>query len=87
MTNYELSSMHTVSVAQAKAHLSELLVRVEGGEELHISRRGRTIARLVPEPKCPAPSPFDFAALATFVDGQAASAGNSVVDMRSQDTY
>jgi len=87
MTNSKSNTMHTVSVAQAKAHLSELLVRVESGEELQISRRGRAIARLVPEPKCPGPAPFDFAALAAFVDGQTAHAGNSVVDMRLQDAY
>ena len=77
--------MQTVSVAQAKTHLSELLVQVEGGEELQISRRGRAIARLVPEPKAVANSPFDFKALAAFVDGQTATAGNSVVAMRTQD--
>lgn len=79
--------MRTVSVAQAKAHLSEILCAVETGEEWQISRRGRAIARLVPEPKSVTISPFDFDALAAFVDGQAASAGHSVVDMRSQDSY
>ena len=79
--------MQTVSVAQAKTHLSELLVMVEGGEELQISRRGRAIARLVPEPKVVANLPFDFSALAAFVDGQTALADNSVLAMRSQDSY
>lgn len=87
MTNSKAIIMHTVSVAQAKAHLSELLAQVEMGEELQISRRGRAIARLVPEPKEVANSPFDFDALAAFVDGQAATAGNSVVAMRTQDSY
>jgi prevent-host-death family protein len=77
--------MNVVSVAQAKAHLSELLARVETGEELQISRRGRTIARLVPEPKNLPSSSFDFDALSTFVDAQTASPGNSVVVMRTQD--
>jgi len=79
--------MQTFSVAHAKTHLSELLVQVEGGEELQISRRGRAIARLVPEPKAVANSPFDFNALAAFVDGQTATAVNSVVVMRAQDGY
>jgi prevent-host-death family protein len=79
--------MQTFSVAQAKTHLSELLVMVEGGEELQISRRGRAIARLVPEPKVVANLPFDFSALAAFVDGQTALADNSVLAMRSQDSY
>jgi prevent-host-death family protein len=87
MTNLKASTMQTVSVAQAKTHLSELLVMVEGGEELQISRRGRAIARLVPEPRAVANLPFDFSALAAFVDGQTALAGNSVLAMRAQDSY
>jgi len=38
--------MSTISVAEAKAHLSELLDRVEAGEEVIITRRGKAIARL-----------------------------------------
>jgi len=79
--------MRSVSVADAKAHLSEILSAVETGQELQISRRGRAIARLVPEPKQVANSPFDFNALAAFVDGQTATSGNSVVAMRKQDSY
>ena len=40
--------MTTCTVAEAKAHLSELLARVEGGEELIITRRGRPVANLCP---------------------------------------
>ena len=39
----------SVSVAEAKSRLSELLTRVESGEEVVITRRGRPIARLCPE--------------------------------------
>ncbi len=42
-----------VGIAEAKAHLSELIRRVEEGEEVLIGRYGRVVARLVP----PAPSP------------------------------
>ena len=45
--------MEQVQIAQAKAHLSALLDRVEAGEEIIIARRGRAIARLVPEPPQP----------------------------------
>ena len=38
--------MITVSLAQAKARLSELLDKVEGGQEVVITRRGRAVARL-----------------------------------------
>ena len=79
--------MRSVSVADAKAHLSELLSEVESGQEMQISRRGRAIARLVPEPRALAHTPFDFAALATFVDAQPTVAGSSVLATRAQDTY
>ncbi|MBW0368281.1 type II toxin-antitoxin system Phd/YefM family antitoxin [Ensifer adhaerens] len=36
----------TVKVAEAKAHLSELLARVEAGEEVIISRGNDPVARL-----------------------------------------
>ena len=38
--------MSTVSVAEAKSHLSELLDRGAAGEEVVITRRGKAIARL-----------------------------------------
>jgi prevent-host-death family protein len=37
-----------VNVQDAKTRLSELLVRVEGGEEIVIARGGKPIARLSP---------------------------------------
>lgn len=40
--------MHSVSLAHAKAHLSELLDSVEAGEELVITRHGRPVARVLP---------------------------------------
>ncbi|HIF50379.1 MAG TPA: type II toxin-antitoxin system prevent-host-death family antitoxin [Thiotrichaceae bacterium] len=39
--------MYTVSVADAKARLSELLNHVESGDEVMITRRGKLIARIV----------------------------------------
>ena len=39
--------MDTVSVADAKAHLSELLERVERGETVEITKRGKPVAKLV----------------------------------------
>ena len=38
--------MLTVNLARAKACLSELLDKVEAGEEVVITRRGRAVARL-----------------------------------------
>ena len=49
--------MVTVNLAQAKARLSELLDRVEAGQEIVITRRGRAMAHLsaVIGPKKPLP--------------------------------
>ncbi|MBC7596524.1 MAG: type II toxin-antitoxin system prevent-host-death family antitoxin [Kineosporiaceae bacterium] len=41
----------SVSVAEAKAHLSEILDAVEKGEHVEITRRGKPIADLVPKVK------------------------------------
>ena len=38
----------TVSVHEAKTHLSRLLQRIAEGEEVTITRSGRPVARLVP---------------------------------------
>ncbi len=43
----------TVGVQEAKARLSELLARVEAGEEVVIARAGRPVARLIPETRPP----------------------------------
>ncbi len=41
--------MVRVSLAQAKAHLSELVDRAETGEEVVITRHGKPVARLSAE--------------------------------------
>jgi prevent-host-death family protein len=38
--------MEEVTVAEAKAHLSELIERAERGEPVRITRRGKLVARL-----------------------------------------
>jgi len=54
--------METVSLAEAKAHLSQLIDKVESGEEIVITRHGRAVARVAPvqQPK----KPIDFEGLA-----------------------
>ena len=56
--------MVTVNLARAKAHLSELLDKVEAGEEVVITRHGRPVAHLpaVSRPK----QPLQFQELAEF---------------------
>jgi prevent-host-death family protein len=47
-----MSDMAEVNIHEAKTHLSRLLLRVAGGEEIVIARAGKPVARLVPvEPK------------------------------------
>jgi prevent-host-death family protein len=38
----------TVNIHEAKTHLSRLLARVMGGEEIIIAKAGKPIAKLVP---------------------------------------
>lgn len=51
--------MTTVSVAEAKAQLSELLNRVERGEEVVITRRGKPVARISPTERPRQPIDWD----------------------------
>ena len=39
--------MGSVSIADAKAHLSELVERAAGGEAVRITRRGKPVAQIV----------------------------------------
>lgn len=50
--------MRTVSLAEAKAHLHELLNTVEAGEEFVITRHGRAVARVSPAEKTKQPLPI-----------------------------
>lgn len=38
--------MSTVTLAEAKTHLSQLIDQVEAGEEVVITRRGKPVARI-----------------------------------------
>ena len=57
-------AMLTVNLAHAKAHLSELLDKVEAGEEVLITRHGKPVAhmRQAVSPK----KPLDVEELAAF---------------------
>ena len=50
--------MRRVQVTEAKAKFSGLLAAVEAGETVAIMRRGRVIARLVPDAPTPAADAF-----------------------------
>lgn len=72
--------MKRATVANTKAHLSALLVDVEAGEELVITRRGKPVARLIPEPRSVG---FGWSDLHRWV--AAAATGQTVAKMREQD--
>ena len=80
--------MDGVNIAQAKAHLSELIERAEAGETVEITRRGKPVAKLGPiEPK---KARFDAAELARFTAGmtpQKQGAGEFIREMRDSDRY
>ncbi len=46
-----LQDSNTVGAYQAKTHLSELLEKVEAGEEITITKHGAPVAKLVPVKK------------------------------------
>ena len=56
--------MTTVNVQEAKTRLSDLLARVERGEEVIIARSGSPVARLVP---VGAPPPRRFGGMSLAV--------------------
>lgn len=80
--------METVSLADAKAHLSELVDRVEAGESIDITRRGKPVARLtaLARPR----KRIDMALLqsvTTALPPQTQDAADLVRSMRDGDRY
>lgn len=77
-----------VNLAHAKAHLSALVAKAEGGETVCITRRGRPVARLV---AAVAPRrPIDTARLKAFTDTlapQRQSTGTFIREMRADSRY
>lgn len=80
--------MDAVNLADAKAHLSELVDRVEAGDSIDITRRGKPVARLtaVAKPR----QRIDLAALQSLtatMPTQAQDAAELVRSMRDGDRY
>ena len=80
--------MSAVNLADAKAHLSELVDRVEAGDSIDITRRGKPVARLTaatgPRKRIDATA---LQALTTAMPPQAESAADLVRSMRDGDRY
>jgi len=53
------SAMVTVNLTRTKANLSELLDKVEAGEEVVITRHGRPVARLLSPSRARRPLPLE----------------------------
>jgi prevent-host-death family protein len=80
--------MGTVDLADAKAHLSELVDRVQAGDTIDIIRRGRLVARLTAVAR--PPKRIDLAmleALTAAMPPQDERASDLVRSMRDGDRY
>ena len=80
--------MKEINLADAKAHLSELVDRVQAGNSIDITRRGKAVARLSavsgPRKRINAPS---LRALTETMPPQAENAADLVRSMRDGDRY
>lgn len=82
--------MSSISLAQAKAHLSELVDRVEAGETVEITRRGKPAARLVPPETASPRQRFDAKKLSSMTAGmtpQRQTVAEFIREMRDTDRY
>ena len=80
--------MNTISLADAKAHLSELIDQVEAGATIEITRRGRPAARLtsVTTPRRRIDAAL-LQSLTATIPQQAVSAAELMRSMRDGDRY
>jgi prevent-host-death family protein len=78
--------MEAITLADAKAHLSELVDRVEAGDSIDITRRGKPVARLtaVAKPRQRIDAAL-LGALTATMPAQSASAADLVRSMRDGD--
>lgn len=78
--------MADVTVADAKARLSELINRVEEGDNVRITRRGKPVVELTAVRR--ALKPIDLAALRALTDGMARETdADTVRKMRDDARY
>jgi prevent-host-death family protein len=80
--------MNAINLADAKAHLSELIDRVEAGDSIDITRRGKRVARLTAAAR--PRKPIDAALLQSLtaaIPPQPQSATDLVRSMRDGDRY
>lgn len=80
--------MRTVSVAEAKARLSELLNEAEAGQPVEITRRGKVVALLVSPVVAKKPIDVEWLrALTAEMPYQEEGAGDFIRRMRDNERY
>jgi prevent-host-death family protein len=79
--------MSAVNLADAKAHLSELVDRVEAGDSIDITRRGKPVARLTAVARPRKPIDAELLQSLTASMPQTQSAADLVRSMRDGDRY
>ena len=72
--------MSSVNLAVAKAHLSDLINKVEAGEEVVITRHGRPVARVIPA--TPVKQPVPLERLAALRKRLPPRKGSSAIELR-----
>lgn len=80
--------MKSVSLADAKAHLSALVTLAEAGEAVEITRRGVPVAQIVAVKRVS--KPIDVTALRALTEGmtfQTEDAGTFMRRVRDEDRY
>ena len=80
--------MEAISLADAKAHLSELVDRAEAGDTIAITRRGKPVAQLTAAtpPRKPIDAPM-LRSLTAAMPPQSQSAADLIRSMRDGDRY
>ncbi len=80
--------MDHVNLAEAKAHLSDLVTRAEAGESIQISRRGKPVAQLSTIARARQPITLDaLRAVTDTLPASRATADDVVRAMRDEARY
>ena len=79
--------METVSLKEARKRLGQLVKAAERGESVVITRRGRRVARLVPEEKKVRRGLPDLTAFRASIHVKGKSLSQTVIDMRKEERY
>ena len=79
--------MNSLSIREARKHLSDLVRAAEHGESVTITRRGRRVARLVPVEKKPVRGLPDLTEFRASLKVRGRSLSDEVLAMRREERY